>query len=835
MDELVKAGLAWAGNHGEATYWIVAVVVVAAIIAVWKGPDWWASLHRKVKTAEIEAEITTRRKLDPPTSVPEPTVVTVQPEVALNNLPVTSRDFVGRGEDLAWLDAAWEENADLAVLVAEGGTGKSVVTAEWLDRLKARGWAGAERVFGWSFFSQGSSERQTATEDFAAAALAFFGDDGPPPRNPWEWGERIAAAVARHRGLLALDGLEPLQYPPGPLQGEIKDPMVQRLLNNLVRNGHGGLAVVTTRVPVAGIAGAGVRERTVPGLSAEAGGELLGKLGVKGSAAEREKLAGEYHGHALSLTLLGTYLRQAHHGAIAKAAEVKLLEADAGQDRARKVMDRYVAWMAERPREMAALSLAGLFDRPARGELVAVLRAEPAIPGLTEAVAGLPQAEWNRVVSELREAHLLLPEDPADPDGIDAHPLVREYFADRLKRTAPAGWQAAHSRLYEHLRDTTKHFPDTLAEMQPLYEAVAHGCAAGRHQEALDDVFWKRIMRGKEHFNARHLGAFASDLTAMAGFFRDGWEEMPDGLTAANRAWLQGEVGFTLNALGRLPDAILLQRAALAGSENVEDWENAAVAAINLSEALLLNGKVGDAVEVAGKAVGHAGKGKDGWVQMAATAKAADTLLEAGRREEAMKLFAKAETLLARIPRQPSTLYSLAGLQYCGLLVDRHQLADARRRAERARAVASNPPNTAFAELSLGRIALAEVRAGKVDGSEARTLLVGVVDRFRAIGQQQFIARSLLARAELWLWLKDWPKAEADLVEARDIVTAGHMRLYLADVELETARLRLARGRRDEARAAFEAGRKLVAEMGYHRRDAAVAELEAALAGAPVA
>jgi hypothetical protein len=55
------------------------------------------------------------------------------------------------------------------------------------------------------------------------------------------------------------------------------------------------------------------------------------------------------------------------------------------------------------------------------------------------------------------------------------------------------------------------------------------------------------------------------------------------------------------------------------------------------------------------------------------------------------------------------------------------------------------------------------------------------------------------------------------------------MRLYLADVELESARLALAQGHRAKARQSLAAAREMIEEMGYHRRDPEVAELEAAL------
>ena len=49
--------------------------------------------------------------------------------------------------------------------------------------------------------------------------------------------------------------------------------------------------------------------------------------------------------------------------------------------------------------------------------------------------------------------------------------------------------------------------------MLPLYAAMAHGCL-GRHQEALDEVYWRRILRKTDFFSIHKLGAFGADASA---------------------------------------------------------------------------------------------------------------------------------------------------------------------------------------------------------------------------------------------------------------------------------------------------------------------------------
>jgi hypothetical protein len=57
-----------------------------------------------------------------------------------------------------------------------------------------------------------------------------------------------------------------------------------------------------------------------------------------------------------------------------------------------------------------------------------------------------------------------------------------------------------------------------------------------------------------------------------------------------------------------------------------------------------------------------------------------------------------------------------------------------------------------------------------------------------------------------------------DLDEVRRVIRRSGFRLIEADLALEVARLLQAEGKRDEARAAYVKGRRLVEKMGYGRR-----------------
>jgi len=206
-------------------------------------------------------------------------------KISIARLPVTGSDVFGREEDIAFLEAAWaNKDVNIVTVVAWAGVGKSTLVNHWLRRMAAEQYRSAERVFGWSFYRQGTSGGTSSADEFIDAALAWFGDPDPRLGTAWEKGERLAKLVAKWRTLLILDGLEPLQNPPGAQEVRLRDPSLQALLRELAALNK-GLCLITTRTPVADIAdheGSSALRRDLEQLSSEAGVKLLRALGVKG-------------------------------------------------------------------------------------------------------------------------------------------------------------------------------------------------------------------------------------------------------------------------------------------------------------------------------------------------------------------------------------------------------------------------------------------------------------------------------------------------------------------------------------------------------------------------
>jgi tetratricopeptide (TPR) repeat protein len=456
----------------------------------------------------------------------KPSVGLAPERISVARLPVTGSDVFGREEDIAFLDNAWAtQQVNVVTIVAWAGVGKSTLVNHWLRRMAAEHYRTAELVFGWSFYRQGTSGGSPSADEFLEVALTWFGDPDPRLGTAWEKGERLAKRVAHRRTLLVLDGLEPLQNPPGPEEGRIREPALQALLRELAAFNR-GLCVITTRIPVADLADferTAAQRRELEQLSGNAGAELLRAVGVKGDEKTLRSASEEFDGHCLALTLLGSYLTDAYNGDIRFRQEVSArLGHDVRQGaHARKVMKSYQSWLGEGP-EISVLRILGLFDRPADEKALGVLLKPPVIPGLTESLTSLSQIEWRTIVAKLRRARLIAGEDPLDPGQVDTHPLVREYFGEQLRNQQTDAWKECNRRLYHYYRVLAPELPNSFREMEPLFPAVICGCNAGLFREALHEVYIPRIQRGNASFAAHVLGARGALLLVLAHYFEHG-------------------------------------------------------------------------------------------------------------------------------------------------------------------------------------------------------------------------------------------------------------------------------------------------------------------------
>jgi tetratricopeptide (TPR) repeat protein len=270
---------------------------------------------------------------------------------------------------------------------------------------------------------------------------------------------------------------------------------------------------------------------------------------------------------------------------------------------------------------------------------------------------------------------------------------------------------------------------------------------------------------------------------------------------------------------------------------------------------------VGQAVAFGDMSVTLADRSADVFIRIVNRAMLADALHQAGRWEESMEAFRKAEALQAEWQPTDTRLYSLLGYQHCDLLglgepESRAGLAgpaatpeEVRRFRQECREVqdragqrlkwaiqqhflhdiARDYLSLGRAHLSLALTALWPAAPGEeaeVDFAEAAQHLDRAVKVLRQAGQELYLPRGLLARATLHRLRGDRAGAATDLSEALEIAERGGMRLHACDAHLGWTRLYLQQGDAAAARRHVAVARQLVNETGYRRREREVVWLE---------
>jgi hypothetical protein len=530
----------------------------------------------------------------------------------------------------------------------------------------------------------------------------------------------------------------------------------------------------------------------------------------------------------------------------------------------------YVEHLGDHSSEVAVLRLLGFFDRAVERQLLDVLRAregvvyewseqpepderaqpkriEDELSEMTAPLLDLSQAQWHRVLNRLRDLRLVDLTGPEKSPALDAHPLLRECFAEQVRTQFPAAWQSGHRRLFEHLSGTAPYWPEGLEGLQPLYQAVTHGCLAGLHQQACADIYHDRILRGTKeggNYSTSKLGAIGADLGAVACFFTNSWTTLAPTLAPAYQTWLLNEAATLLQYLGRLREAVEPMRVSLETDIKERKWKGAAESASNLGTLELARGEVAAAVTAGKQSMTYADRSGNVPAQLASRTALADALHQVDWLDESRRLFEDAEVRQSAYQPKYPYLYSLRGFAYCELL-----LADAERSAWRRCLGAEISPSemltttaaiceavrkratqtlawaelqAALLEIALDHLTLARVELYK--NQPGRGHIAIAIDRFRAAGRMDYLPRGLLTRAWQRCLSGDEAGARADLHEAWEIAERGPMPLIQADIQLTRARLF-----RDHA--VLADARRLIEKHGYHRRDGELADAEAAAEG----
>ncbi|KYG04927.1 hypothetical protein BE21_43925 [Sorangium cellulosum] len=729
--------------------------------------------------------------------------------VALGSLPSPEQGIVGREPQKRLLDEALASHAiHAAVVVGEGGAGKTQLVRTWLDDQQPT-YAGVDAVISCSIEDQDRSSGPCASAA-VSALLTALGE--MPSEDPLESVRRLIRCVRGRRTIVIIDGLEPLQ----DARGNLIDKPMGILVRDLAAQMNGGLCVITTRPPFKALDGTGVVTIRLEPLDAASAVRVLRSRGVSGADEQLARAAARLRHHALSLALVGDYLSNAHGGDIDALDHLDLGAADI-DDSGR--IHRILSFHEKRlkPEERAVLGIVALCERCTEFATLADAAAWRGVPGFAAALGEASREHLRLTCAHLEKTALLL---KTGAGTWDQHPLVRGFWRRRLTADDPTGVRSAHERLFERFRDQplTGAGVGRREDLEPLYAAVAHGVQAERWAESFA-VLRERIRQGERHTSLKLHGAVAEDRRAFLAFFERDTLRFVGDLAPPERHWLENSAGVLLRAHGDICGAVRLLESAVRTAINAGLTGEAAESARNLASVHSLEGDIMKALDHAESAVRHADASGELRPRLVARDFRAHLMHRLGRLHDARAAFEEVEQIREWESAGHMGVAHYPFASHAVLLLDLGEVELAHDRAARGVELSrgDDPDASSLLNRGLSARALARTLDALSRPDDAILRFDEAVALVKESGRLDHLAPCHIDCASFWAH-RDVDRARRHLDEARRIYEGRGFRLVEAHAALTTARVALVQDGLDEAAEQLDAAEVLLRKTRYHVR-----------------
>ena len=471
----------------------------------------------------------------------------------LTDAPGTFKEFVPRLRMAAACAGDWRDPAArVTAVIGIGGEGKTSFARRWLEGMEPQPTA----RFWWPCYEVAEPDKLLAAlMDWLTAGKAK-GEALPQGR---ERVQVILTLLRETRAAVVIDGFEVLQHGRGDRFGEITDADLRALFVGMCQMETRSRMLITTRFPLPDLAGfLAYRPRHLARLDQRDGVRLLRNFGVaKGDDAALSALTERWDGHALTLSLIGAYIRDYRAGDPAQAADIQPLAGEDQYAKVRRVMARYDRDLTDLERSF--LVVLSAFRRAVSKEVI--VRVFRQADGPDDPAWPLRRASGEAFGAMLKRLMALSILRPGVGATLTVHPLVHAHYRVRQEALPARSRQTLHRRIADYYQSVAKppvkkpDFP-TLDDLSPWVEAVHHLLAADQPQAAFD-VLWNKIEQ-YPRFVLDKLGAMRLNADILGGFLTDeGHSRLLDGQDSYLCVnWL----GIALERMGESRAALGLHR-----------------------------------------------------------------------------------------------------------------------------------------------------------------------------------------------------------------------------------------------------------------------------------
>ena len=504
-----------------------------------------------------------------------------------------------------WLESAVTPDRVISI-VAAGGTGKTALVDKALREARFSHRSG---LFVWSFYED------PHTDAFLRAAYLYFTDERETPSGGML--ERLQLALsgdAPH--VLVLDGLERVQNETDHgRRGELNDAQVKRLVR-AIAGGIGNVrAIVTSRFPLVDLeewTGAGHHTILLDGLEQPVALEVLRAWGVRGEdevlvqVLEPLQIQGFYH--ALSISVLGSYIANFYGGDSSFAPTFSLEEASDGDPRARRltrILEHYIRVLSSIERDL--LARLSLFPRGVKVELLSwIVQSGGEVAG---SLVGLGETQVTKHLERLRALGLVFRYVNAGQALYSAHPFLREFFRGLLGQNRESIHESVRARLAPTLEARPRTWPSDPAMLDQYELLIEQTIMAGRVREAFE-LYWYGL--GAYGNLGWVLGENTRSLRILELFIaQDEFSSIEHHMPARDRAILINALGLFAKNLGNLERARSAFRYSSGQDQSVSDLPAESVGNQNLAEVELHAGLFPSALDYAETALALAMRAED--------------------------------------------------------------------------------------------------------------------------------------------------------------------------------------------------------------------------------
>ncbi len=740
--------------------------------------------------------------------------------------PPELQEWAGRAEMLKNIDTDYaDQTVHLTGLIGFGGEGKSSIAYRWVTRnllASENGLPQPDGVFWWSFYEDRSIENMIE----ALTRYLYSERNLQAIRGTAQRVNFIGALVMTRRLVLVLDGLEVMQEQSGDKFGSIKSNDLTRLLEMFAQPGHTSFCLVTSRAPLLDLLShTAYVQRDVTRLSDNDGRELLRNLKVSGEDEQLDRIVSDWEGHALTVSLVGTYLHDQNLAVTKYHADIfgEIVETPEDENprywRVGYVLRQYDRHLTDA--DKAFLKLFSVFRLPVpESAFEKVFRTDTGSE-LNTPLTALEDDEFERLLQELIERRLLR-KTVGEETTYSAHPLVQRHYRTALEKDHQQDEVApVHQAVADHYQENADEpgdFP-TLDDLKPYIEVVHHLCRAGAYDEAFK-VHRDQIDQGSKYRLLYQLGAFETELQIMMNFFEE--SDITKDILVIDEVYnrlVYQIMGFCFQNLGRLRESIPIQNRAIKIASDQQNYNNLSIIYLNLSgiyrdlgELKAMKRSAEQALVQSRLVVGERERKQEerdgnsylGW---------ANYLL--GEVEKVDEAFKQAEVLGQEIDSDKQYLYGLRGMWHADYLQRVGQADYAR--------------NVTDANLEICRS-----QGWRGDWSRCHRVLGDLdadIGEYETAGEHYEKAVTIAGRLEhvdvkieAWLargrWyakhMNDPASALADLEQALTMALNGEYRIREADIRVALAWAYKAAGDPDKARMEAYVAKGMSQEIGYH-------------------